>query len=156
MIPNTAGDGAPARSDSTRITRRSLLDQLLKGSLAASALAMATPAFAYLWPVTRKGSTSARVEVGKLSDFPVGAVRRVGVDSQPVNVVRTSLGVVAYSAICTHLGCVVDWDAAGKRFACPCHAGFYDMRGKVISGPPPQALRQYEVQVIDDVIYVKA
>jgi rieske iron-sulfur protein len=56
---------------------------------------------------------------------------------------RSADGILAYSAICTHLGCIVeDWDSDRKCFRCPCHKGTYDPRqqGKVISGPPPRSL----------------
>lgn len=35
------------------------------------------------------------------------------------------------SAICTHLGCIVPWNAAENQFICPCHNSHYDPTGKV-------------------------
>lgn len=52
-------------------------------------------------------------------------------------------GIVAYSAVCTHLGCPVSiWMAETQQLQCPCHLGIYDPKdmAKVISGPPPRAL----------------
>ena len=49
-----------------------------------------------------------------------------------------------FSGNCTHLGCVIKWQEGNERFACPCHAGFFDKDGKVISGPPPKPLNQIE------------
>jgi len=41
--------------------------------------------------------------------------------------VDTADGVMAYSAVCTHLGCMLsDWDAATKNFLCPCHDALFD------------------------------
>ena len=56
------------------------------------------------------------------------------------------------AATCTHLGCNVSWRKAESRFACPCHAGFYDPDGNVISGPPPRPLRRLETRLKDGVL----
>jgi len=56
----------------------------------------------------------------------------------------TAEGFVAYSAICTHLGCTVLSELRSEAIFCPCHAGVYDpSRGAiVVSGPPPRPLPQ--------------
>ena len=58
-------------------------------------------------------------------------------------------GYRALSATCTHLGCGVSWDDAKKQFLCPCHKGVFDRSGKVVSGPPPRAMDQFEARLND-------
>lgn len=56
---------------------------------------------------------------------------------------------VAFSAICTHAGCTVQYDPSTVQFLCPCHGGLYDARtGKVLQGPPPSPLPSIPVQVV--------
>ncbi len=51
---------------------------------------------------------------------------------------------IALSRICTHAGCNVNYNSSAKTFVCPCHGGVYNINGKVVSGPPPAPLAQYQ------------
>lgn len=62
--------------------------------------------------------------------------------------------VIAISAGCTHLGCIVTWDEDAKIFKCPCHDGRYDEEGRVISGPPPAPLRRHKIKIEDGKIFL--
>ncbi len=68
---------------------------------------------------------------------------------------RTKKGeVIAISAGCTHLGCIVTWDEDKNIFQCPCHDGRYDADGKVIAGPPPAPLNRHKTKIEDETIFV--
>jgi Rieske Fe-S protein len=71
-------------------------------------------------------------------------------------VVRPSASDVrAFSAICTHAGCTVNYDSANDEFVCPCHGGTYSAQtGAVLAGPPPAPLSQIPVHVVDGEIRV--
>ncbi len=61
----------------------------------------------------------------------------------------------AYSGVCTHLGCSFGFDAANKRYHCPCHHGLFDMKtGAVIGGPPPRPLDTLPVKVENGAVHV--
>ena len=82
-----------------------------------------------------------------LSELPVGGVRPLNYGSTPVLVVRTPESIRAFSLICTHLGCTVEWEDGPKEFYCPCHDGRFDQFGEVLAGPPPLPLEQIAVAV---------
>jgi cytochrome b6-f complex iron-sulfur subunit len=48
-----------------------------------------------------------------------------------------TLATYGINAVCTHLGCVVPWNTAEKKFICPCHGSQYNNQGKVVRGPAP-------------------
>ncbi len=62
--------------------------------------------------------------------------------------------IIAISAGCTHLGCIVTWDEDQKIFKCPCHDGRFDADGKVISGPPPAPLKRHLAKIEDGVVFL--
>ena len=55
--------------------------------------------------------------------------------------------LVAFSAVCTHLGCIVQWEKDKQDFLCPCHAGHYSADGEVTGGPPPNPLKKLPFSV---------
>jgi cytochrome b6-f complex iron-sulfur subunit len=136
-------------------SRRGFLDWLIGLGGAISGAALAIPGLAYLWPAA-KGGTAERVEVPGAADLAPGTSASVQVGSKAVILVRSRSGYRAFSAVCSHLGCLVKWDSAGKVFRCPCHAAVFDADGKVVSGPPPAPLVEYAVKEIEDRVYVSA
>ncbi|MCX8068920.1 MAG: ubiquinol-cytochrome c reductase iron-sulfur subunit [Thermodesulfovibrionales bacterium] len=61
---------------------------------------------------------------------------------------------IALSPVCTHLGCLVNWDSINKEFICPCHSGRYDLKGDVIAGPPIKPLRKMPIKIENEKVYV--
>jgi cytochrome b6-f complex iron-sulfur subunit len=141
------------------MSRRRLITSLLGFSVVATLGGVLTPIIGYLWPPSRAQSARGdRVEVGSAAELSVGQGKIVPVNDRPVIVVRTEQGgVKAFSAICTHLGCIVEWDDSRKIILCPCHDGrFNPVNGGIISGPQPSPLPEHAVAVEGDTIYVSA
>jgi cytochrome b6-f complex iron-sulfur subunit len=139
-----------------KMTRRTFIDWLLAGGLLAWGLSFVAPVLSYVWPAQSRGPSAQSVSAGKEKDFSNWDSKMVAVGSHPVMVIRTPQGFKAYSAICTHLGCIVGWNAAQHQIDCPCHAGVFDINGRVVSGPPPKPLAEYNVMVVNGEVMVKA
>ncbi|HZW57151.1 MAG TPA: Rieske (2Fe-2S) protein [Nitrososphaerales archaeon] len=59
----------------------------------------------------------------------------------------------AFSAICTHAGCSVNYTSS--QLYCPCHAGYFSAaNGAVTGGPPPSRLPEYDIKVYNNSLYV--
>lgn len=98
---------------------------------------------------TRLGPVSV-VPVGEAAEFKDPAT------GNPAWMVRLSAGkFTAFSAICTHAGCTVQYQASNKEFICPCHGGSYSAStGHVLGGPPPSPLPAIPVTVSNGQLYV--
>lgn len=84
----------------------------------------------------------------QLSAVPVGsAVAAKDSSGRPVVVARPAQDhVVAFSAVCTHMGCTVA--PAGVTLKCPCHGSAFDANtGAVINGPAARPLPSVAVRV---------
>jgi len=138
------------------INRRTFLDWLLAGGLVAWLGAILAPVIAYVSPAQSRGPNVQTVSAGKESDLPVGQAKTVAVSGHPVMVIHTAQGFRAFSAVCTHLGCIVQWDAQRNQIACPCHAGFFNTNGQVVSGPPPRPLAEHGVVIVNGEVMVKS
>jgi cytochrome b6-f complex iron-sulfur subunit len=140
------------------VSRRGFVKYALLGfSGLATAVGVATPIVAYLWPPRQgAGGGGERVNVASTADLPAGTGEVFSVANKPVIVIHTPDGdYVALSATCTHLGCILFWDVERQVIACPCHEAYFNTIGDVISGPPPSPLDEYRVQVEGDQIYVE-
>jgi cytochrome b6-f complex iron-sulfur subunit len=87
----------------------------------------------------------------------VGGAMLVDTANDTVMVIRTSATeVIALSAICTHSGCSMDFDASRNLLTCPCHGSEFDESGAVTRGPANRALRVYTASLAGNVITLQA
>ncbi len=144
--------------EDTAITpsRRKFIQMLLGFSILSTFAGIIVPIIAYLVPAKSQTGYGGPSDVGKIEDFPVGSGAVVSVSNKPVMVVNTKTGgVKAFSAICTHLGCIVYWDQKRNLIASPCHDGLFNpVTGAVVSGPPPRALPAYELAIKDGKVLI--
>ncbi|MGB9080596.1 MAG: ubiquinol-cytochrome c reductase iron-sulfur subunit [Desulfuromonadaceae bacterium] len=122
-------------------SRRTFLGACLGGLGVIAAAAVSWPLFRYLAP--RSGSEDAGKIVIPDKDVREGEAKFFEyAGSAAVLVRKKGGGLVALSAVCTHLGCIVQWEKDKQDFLCPCHAGHYSADGDVTAGPPPRPLKK--------------
>ncbi|KIH77285.1 cytochrome b6-f complex iron-sulfur subunit [Geoalkalibacter ferrihydriticus] len=133
--------------------RRVLLGSLLAGVGALLAAAGIYPTWRFLAPSGRD-ETMDQVRLHR-DQVPLGGAHFFNFRNRPAVVLQLRSGEFsAFSAVCTHLGCVVQWQFAEQRFLCPCHAGLFSADGDVIGGPPPRPLEKLSVTLRDDQILI--
>jgi Rieske Fe-S protein len=134
--------------------RRNLLRWLLGSGFAASIMSFLYPAIRFTIPPPVPEASTNEVTAGKVQDLKPNAGKIVKFGSRPALLIRVNDSEWrAFSAVCTHLNCTVQYQDSTHQIWCACHNGFYDLNGKVVSGPPPKALEQYTVHVrADDLV----
>jgi cytochrome b6-f complex iron-sulfur subunit len=127
--------------------RRSFL-KVLTSILGLSALsALAYPLVRFLFFVkTSSKRTTVIIPRGTLA---VGAAKNLLVGETPAIIIHKPTGYIVLSRVCTHLGCLVNYDASRLLLICPCHNGIYDLDGNVVSGPPPRPLPKFPFKIGD-------
>ena len=136
--------------------RRTVLSWLTRGFLSLWGLGAAGIGISFLKaPEVERRASEGIVPCGPLSSLQVGSARFVPHGDHPLFVVRASdTEVIALSAVCTHLRCVLRWDETSHVLRCPCHAGSFDRSGSVLTGPPNRPLPQYTTEIRADEIVV--
>jgi menaquinol-cytochrome c reductase iron-sulfur subunit len=146
------------------IGRRGFLAAGIYGFLSVIAGSLGITSAAYLlWPPKRKQG-SAWADAGDISTLKTGNPQKVTfertrtdgwkISNQKDNawIIKNTDGtVVAFSPLCTHLGCAYQWQSeAGQSkegaFVCPCHGSTFSRTGNVITGPANRPLDRYQVK----------
>jgi len=138
-------------------SRRGFLNAALGFFGTIAALGVIYPVGLYLWPRREKRHDGrARSMKIPLAEVPIGDAKFVRFFSKPTVIIRPNeQELVALSAVCTHLGCIVKWNDTNSELRCPCHGGVFDTKGAVIGGPPPSPLNSYSTTIEDEYIVIK-
>lgn len=136
-------------------TRRRFLDAVMSFGFVSTALSVVYPVARFLVPPAGGEPATVSAVAGKVAQLPPnsGAIFKFG--SKPGIIVRDQAGEFhAFSAICTHLGCTVQYRPSNADIWCACHNAVYDLAGNVVSGPPPRPLDRLTVNVRGDEVVV--
>ena len=136
----------PAREG--QVTRRDFFNEVTAGALAIAAAGATVVTIKYLSPnVLFEPPT--RFRVGTPDDFPVNSVTYF--QDHKVYIVRTKDGdFFAETAVCTHLGCITQWNPEANQIQCPCHGSKFGRDGNVEHGPAPQPLPHFSLRLMPD------
>ncbi|TVR08157.1 cytochrome b6-f complex iron-sulfur subunit [Sodalinema gerasimenkoae] len=155
---------ASGSADVPSMGRRQFMNFLTFGAVTGTALGALYPVVKYFIPPSSGGSGGglvAKDALGNdvkassfLAEHNVGdRVLTQGFKGDPTYIVVEGEQAIAdygLNAVCTHLGCVVPWNASAEKFICPCHGSQYNKAGKVVRGPAPLSLALVHVDVAED------
>jgi len=135
--------------------RRDFLNILLGTGFIAWLGALFFPVFKYLEPPEVEEVKVSNVKIGGIDDMEKDSGKIIKFGNKPVIVIRKTNGdYIAFSAVCTHLDCIVQYRKDYGQIYCACHNGRYDLNGRVASGPPPAPLQKYAVTIKDKEVIV--
>jgi Rieske Fe-S protein len=109
----------------------------------------------YISPPKAEAAEAVSVDAGDV----------MGYGAEPVKVIREGRRALivlkgqhdqfrAFSAKCTHLGCIVEYQPAETRFKCNCHGSAFDLQGIPLNGPASKPLQPYRIEVKGDRVVV--
>ncbi|HEY7560032.1 MAG TPA: Rieske 2Fe-2S domain-containing protein [Candidatus Binatia bacterium] len=138
------------------VGRRELLNWFLGTGVGALLISILYPVTRYIIPPRVEESTTRTVNLSvKPGDVKANSGQIFKFGSQPGILIRSPGGDLrAFTAICTHLACIVQYRADLGHVWCACHNGHFDLNGKNIAGPPPRPLEPYAVNVRGEQIVV--
>lgn len=143
--------------------KRQLMNLLLLGAVSLPTAIMLIPYASFFVPPgsgSAGGGTIAKDALGNdviaeewlKNHGPGDRTLTQGLKGDPTYLVvekDRTLAPYGINAVCTHLGCVVPWNAAENKFICPCHGSQYNNQGKVVRGPAPLSLALVHADVDD-------
>ena len=142
------------KPNATWMPRRTAL-RFLVGTIIGSVASLLYPVLRYLVPPPEAGMSANEALAARIDELRPNSGKTFRFGSRPALLVRLASGEYrSTSAVCTHLGCTVQYKPETSQIWCACHNGCYDLNGKNVSGPPPRALDTYEVNVRGQEIYV--
>ncbi|RMD56663.1 plastoquinol--plastocyanin reductase [Candidatus Parcubacteria bacterium] len=154
-VQNGSGSAGDRQLSRTQKTRRTLVQFFLGGGILTTFGSILFPIINYLIPPKVKQETATSVVAGKVGDLKPNSGKIFRFGSKPGILILTEQGEYhAFSAVCTHLNCTVQYREDLKHIWCACHNGHYDLTGKNIAGPPPRPLEAYQVDIRGDEIIV--
>ncbi|WP_173933546.1 FAD-dependent oxidoreductase [Chelativorans sp. Marseille-P2723] len=86
-----------------------------------------------------------------LDDIAPGSAGIVDHNGEQLAVIRHMDGsLTAFTASCTHMGCIIGWNPIDRTWDCPCHGSRFDEHGDVIAGPAVSPLKFRLLEGIED------
>jgi Rieske Fe-S protein len=138
--------------------RRRFLDYLLGTGVVTTLAAIFYPIIRFMSPPEIVEAMQNSVVAAKLNEVPPNSGKIFKFGNKPGILVRTASGELkAFSAVCTHLDCIVQYRSETKQIWCACHNGQYNLSGQNIGGPPPRPLEEFTVNTRgDDIVVTRA
>jgi len=153
-IASPANTGTGERLLVTSVPRRKALSFVLV-SLAYFFAALCYPILRYVIPPSETNPLANDALAGTVGELKPNSGKTFRFGNHPALLVRLVSGEYrSMSAVCTHLGCTVQYRPDTQQIWCPCHNGCYDLNGRNVGGPPPRPLPAFDVQVRGQEIYV--
>jgi len=136
-------------------SRRSFLNYLLSTSAVAFLISVIYPVIKFLTPPPLGEVVPTSVVAAKVGELKPNSGKVFKFGNKPAILIDTPEGELrAFTAVCTHLQCTVQYRPDYEHIWCACHNGHYDLHGRNIAGPPPSPLTPFKVNIKGDKVYV--
>lgn len=145
--------GETVASDTTqnkmRMNRREFLNLAWLASLGFLLVNLGGVAYLFAMPRFREGEFGGVLTIGQVNALPPPESPPLNYPRVKVWLSNTDRGVTALYKVCTHLGCLYNWNNQENKFICPCHGSEFDIEGIYITGPALRSLDRFVVRLLD-------
>ena len=131
------------------INRREFLNLAWLASLGFLTLNVAGVTYLFTMPRFKAGEFGGVVDVGTVSSLPEAGSAPENMPKTKIWLSNTDTGVIALYKVCTHLGCLYNWNNQEVKFICPCHGSQFQANGQYIHGPAPRSLDRFVIRALD-------
>ncbi len=143
----------PEQTNSTfpPLTRRELLNYIWLGSLGVFLAEIGGIGVIFAFPRFREGEFGGKFTLGSVKEvFPEADGDPIPLNEGKFWLVRTEENqILALYRVCTHLGCLYNWQPSEHKFICPCHGTQYELDGTYITGPAPRSADRFIIELVD-------
>ncbi len=145
----TAEQATPNEETQERmpVNRREFLNFAWLVSMGFLTISVAGVTYLFALPRFKEGEFGGVITVGTVESLPT-------VSDPPDNYAKTKFwlsnnteGLIALYKVCTHLGCLYNWNEQEIKFICPCHGSQFQKVGTYIQGPAPRNLDRFVVRI---------
>ncbi len=136
-------------SGKKQVTRREFLNIAWLASLGFLTVNLGGVTYLFSMPRFKEGEFGGMFPASKVSELPASGAEPVNYPKVKLWLSNTPEGVMALYKVCTHLGCLYNWNSQEGKFICPCHGSQFQPDGTYIQGPAPRSLDRFVVQAVD-------
>ena len=139
-------DEEPQEEEKMEVTRREALNLAWLASLGIFLIPFGGSILVFAYPRFKEGDFGGDFVLGNFESLP-----DIGEDpvANPIGkfwLTRTEEGLRAIYKVCTHLGCLYNWQDQEFKFICPCHGSQYTYESVRIQGPAPRNLDLFTLE----------
>ncbi len=129
------------------LNRREFLTFAWLVSIGFMTVSLGGAIYLFAMPRFKEGEFGGKFTLGKVGELPA-------LDAPPANYPKVKLwfshteqGLLALYKVCTHLGCLYNWNNQEGKFICPCHGSEFQKDGTYIRGPAPRSLDRFIIEI---------
>ena len=137
-----------AEPEPKKINRREFLNLAWLASLGFLTVDMAGITYLFSMPRFKEGEFGGVFTAGRVSELPEAGSAPINFPKVKLWLSNTEQGVMAIYKVCTHLGCLYNWNDQEAKFICPCHGSQFEVDGTYIRGPAPRSLDRFVLQIV--------
>ncbi len=140
--------GAIAQTSESGMSRREFLNFAWLASLGYLTVSLGGATYLFAMPRFKPGEFGGVVTIGKVSALPQVTDPPTNMPKVKLWLSNTDKGVMALYKVCTHLGCLYNWNSQENKFICPCHGSQFQKDGTYIQGPANRSTDRFVVQIV--------